>query len=288
MLLRKSFAFSIRLCKIAGSIIFLTAWWFWRFLRKVVKKDVPGSCVVLYYHALTVENKNRFKRQMDDFIRWANPIRADTKDLNGNRRLHAAVTFDDGFQSVLENALPVLIERKIPCTLFVPTGFLGCHPKWNNLNQSRDKNERVMTAEQLKNIPLDLVSIGAHTVTHSKLSILSNEEAERELYNSKKELELIIGRDVKMFSFPHGEYNNSLVDLARKAGYERVFTTSPAFAFSRPREFLTGRVWVAPTDWRAEFLLKLLGAYCWLPFAFLLKRKAVNIVKKCLHFPKNG
>jgi hypothetical protein len=76
-----------------------------------------------------------------------------------------------------------------------------------------------------------------------------------------------------MFSFPHGEYNQTHVQLARQAGYERIFTIMPLLAFSEPQEFVTGRVWTAPTDWRLEFRLKMMGAYCWLPFVFSLKRK---------------
>src|SRR5207245_1160814 len=81
----------------------------------------------------------------------------------------------------------------------------------------------------------------------------------------------------KLFSFPHGSFNAKLVEWCREAGYERVFTILPTLAFSDPREFVTGRVSVEPTDWPLEFRLKLLGAYRWLPFGFGLKRKILSM-----------
>jgi hypothetical protein len=64
--------------------------------------------------------------------------------------------------------------------------------------------------------------------------------------------------------------------LCREAGYERIFTTLPVFAFAEPGEFVVGRVRVDPTDWPLEFRLKLAGAYRWLPAAFAFKRLIVS------------
>src|SRR5260370_1063708 len=64
-------------------------------------------------------------------------------------------------------------------------------------------------------------------------------------------------------------------DLARhcgSAGYERVFSMMPVLALSNPREFVTGRVGVEPTDWPLEFWLKASGSYRWLTYAFRAKR----------------
>lgn len=262
-----------RLFKLIISIGFWVTGWLWSWSCRIAGKKLPGTCVVLYYHAVTSEQRSRFARQMDDLIRWAKPIAADIKNSLESNVHHAAVTFDDGFQSVIENALPELIQRNIPSTMFIPTGYLGRRAGWISEPGHQNHHEILMTADQLRELPSDLVSIGSHTVRHLNLPLLGEEEARRELCESRRKLEPIIGRDIKLLSFPYGKYNQKLVEWSRQVGYERVFTILPTLAFSMPEEYVTGRVSVAPTDWRLEFRLKLLGAYRWLPLAFAFKRK---------------
>jgi peptidoglycan/xylan/chitin deacetylase (PgdA/CDA1 family) len=89
-------------------------------------------CVVLYYHAVRPEERASFGRQMDELLSIGSPIRADRREPLQPGRRYVAVTFDDGFVSVVENALPELRDRRIPCTIFVPTGSLGTRPSWLN------------------------------------------------------------------------------------------------------------------------------------------------------------
>ena len=270
----------VRILKLVISMGFYVGCRIRSWSRRIMSEKLPGTCVVLYYHAVTSKQRNKFAHQMDDLIRWAKPVRADTMNPLERGVHHAVVTFDDGFQSVVENALPELIQRKIPSTVFIPTGYLGRHAEWDSELEYQDCHEKIMTVDQLRKLSSDLVSIGSHTVMHRRLPLLGEEEAKRELVESRQELESILGCDIKLFSFPYGEYNQVLLEWCRQAGYERVFTILPILAFSEPEEYVTGRIRVTPTDWRLEFRLKLLGAYCWLPLSFALKRKMRLIVGK--------
>jgi hypothetical protein len=71
-----------------------------------------------------------------------------------------------------------------------------------------------------------------------------------------------------------------VVKLAREAGYERIFSNLPTLAHLGKEEYVTGRVWMDPTDSRMELRLKVQGAYRWLPYAFALKRKLRHLVKR--------
>jgi hypothetical protein len=84
------------------------------------------------------------------------------------------------------------------------------------------------------------------------------------LKESKAGLEAMLGRPVTLFSFPHGACNERLVEMARGAGYERVFTITPQPALAMDQGFIFGRVAVNPEDWALEFRLKVLGAYRWM------------------------
>lgn len=237
----------------------------WRSGRK-------SSCVVLYYHALPSTQLSQFANQMDLLLRWARPVPASFSGPFEPDCRYAAVTFDDGFLSVLENAVPELRKRGIPCTVFIISDFLGRVPSWAEEYSDGGEPERFVTLDELVKMPSDLVVIGSHTVTHPKLTAISAKEAARELVESRRQLEKWLGMEVKLFGFPFGDFNQSLIGLCHEAGYSRVFTTLPTKAFVCPDEYVTGRVPVEPSDWDIEFLLKLFGAYRWLPYAFSLKR----------------
>ena len=81
-------------------------------LRQVLGRRTPPTFVVLYYHAITQENRQRFIRQMEDLTRLTKVVPAGTKDTMTNGVHYVGVTFDDGFQCLLENAIPEFIERK--------------------------------------------------------------------------------------------------------------------------------------------------------------------------------
>jgi len=231
-----------------------------------------SKCVVLYYHALPSTQLSRFARQMELLLRLTRPVPASFSGPFETGCRYAAVTFDDGFLSVITNAIPELEKRGIPCTVFIISDFLGRVPSWAGEYSDGGDPERFVTLDELVKMPSGLVVVGSHTLTHPKLTSLSAKDAAREMVESRRQLEKWLGMEVKLFSFPFGDFNQGLIELCREAGYSRVFTTLPMQAFACPDEYVTGRVSVESSDWEIEFLLKLFGAYRWLPYAFSLKR----------------
>ncbi len=113
------------------------------------------------------------------------------------------ITFDDGLADLYTIAYPYLKKHNIPFTAFIATDFL-------------DK-EGYITTEQLKTLASDeLVTIGAHGVTHTPLPKLSKEGQEYELRTSKEILEKIIDNDVTIFAYPYGQKNKDTLKLISK------------------------------------------------------------------------
>jgi peptidoglycan/xylan/chitin deacetylase (PgdA/CDA1 family) len=210
---------------------------------------------------------------MELILRCAKPVPANQKHPCGPGGRYVAVTFDDGLESVLENALPELESRNIPSTMFIVVQSLGDFPCWMPDGPRSDPTQKVMSIEQLRHLSSDLVTVGSHTLTHPNLCRLDQAQAYREISDSRVELQRILNIDVSLFSFPYGAFNSTLIQLCREAGYERVFTTLPLLAFGELKEFVSGRVTVEPTDWPIEFRLKIFGAYTWLARAIALKRR---------------
>jgi peptidoglycan/xylan/chitin deacetylase (PgdA/CDA1 family) len=251
-----------------------------RFVYALVGKRIPATYVVLRYHAVPQQLRPTFAKQMDELLRRARPLRADVTvpDLAGAR--FASVTFDDAYQNVLENALPELAKRGIPATLFIVSDGLGRIPSWEDHsdNTDPDMHDPIVTEEQLRSLSPELIQVGSHTHTHPLLTRISEVQARSELALSRTRLQAIVGRDVKLFSFPYGAYNDDLIAWCRESGYDKVFTTLPRSASAGPEEFVVGRVAVYPYDVPLEFSLKLSGAYRWWFGAVEFKRKLVSAI----------
>jgi peptidoglycan/xylan/chitin deacetylase (PgdA/CDA1 family) len=246
-------------------------------LRGLLGLRTSTKCVVLFYHSIRPEERRRFAQQMDVLVRHATPIRGDIRELPKERGHYVAVTFDDGLECVYDNALPELQKRGIPATIFIVTGTLGGGADWKDMGAADAVGQRVMSLEQLEKLSPDLVAIGSHSVNHPFLPSLGKDELREELLSSRSMLELILKRDIRLFSCPYGGFDSTVIESCREAGYERVFTALPVFAFTQPREFVTGRVRTTASDWPLEFRLKLAGAYRWLPAAIACKRALISI-----------
>ena len=261
-----------RIVKLIGSLIYYVVAILWRRAQQLQGAGLPGSCVVLCYHAVPGNERVRFGRQMDVLRSCAEPISADVQAPLAAGIRYAAVTFDDAYQSVIQNALPELEKRSIPCALFVVTHLLGQSAPWSG-SPGFNKDDRFITVEQLQGLPRDLVLVGSHTVTHPHLPSLAEDAARHELSESRRVLERVLRREVRLFAFPHGAFNSSLIQCCQDAGYQRVFSIERKVAFFGAQEYVVGRVSTDPSDWDLEFRLKVLGAYCWLPKMFEIKRK---------------
>lgn len=246
-----------RLVKLAVSALVFVFDCLWSCLCVVLRTRPPARWIVLYYHGVPDRYLKRFEKQMRLALRLATPI--DLRRTGQVCRHHRSVsiTFDDALDSFNTNAVPVLASLGIPAAVFVATDALGTKPAW----VEPYSDERIMSDKQVAALP-ELIAVGSHTLTHPNLVRLSDQASIREIRESRRKLEQMIQRPVTLFSFPFGNFNDTLVRQCRQMGYERVFTTRPSCAAEN--NFVLGRVSADPWDWNIEFRLKMLGAYRWL------------------------
>jgi peptidoglycan/xylan/chitin deacetylase (PgdA/CDA1 family) len=72
------------------------------------------------------------------------------------------------------------------------------------------------------------IAIGAHTVSHSYLPALPEDEQTHEIRHSKRALETLTGRPVEHFSYPHGDYEAGTVARVRGAGFRAACASACA------------------------------------------------------------
>jgi len=238
-------------------------------LRRAFGRRVPGTCVVIYYHAVPSKHRASFAAQLDHVSARARILPADYAGPLADGQHHVVITFDDGYRSVAENAVPELARRGLEATIFVPSGLLGREPDRLPIPDHPLGGEVVMSATELRALPAETVRIGSHTVTHPDMSALDSVTALRELRDSRLELEAVVGRPVGLFAFPNGLHSPVVIDQAREAGYTRVFTSDAQLLSGQVQDFVVGRLGVSASLSRMGFHVRMMGAYGW-----VLKTKA--------------
>jgi len=232
--------------------------------------------LVIYYHGLNVVDIASFRRQMECLARSftvVKPSEIITADRDGANNL-IAITFDDAFVSVMENAVPILKKYGLPAGIFVPVGNLGQKPDWKIPENFPDKNEVVMSKEQIRQLDKEGLEIFSHTLSHPVLTEIEDDRLEAELVGSKQNLERIIGHEVIGISYPHGVCDSRVCNAVKRAGYRFGFTIAPGMVVSSTDNLAIGRFTVSPYDSLLKFKLKVKGAY--------QEVKLVRVLKKIL------
>jgi peptidoglycan/xylan/chitin deacetylase (PgdA/CDA1 family) len=271
-----------RLAKLAIAILFFVGDAIFRLICRLAGKDISPSpapvLVIITYHSVKASQTTLFEKQMNTLLKLGRPISLGDGITLLSSGYNFAVTFDDAYQSVLQNALPILLEKNIPATIFVPTGCLGGKPTWIKNQSHNYASETVATEEQLKALPTDLITIGSHTVSHINLTNVDESIARREIFESKETLEKVLNQKVTLFAAPYATLNENFTDLFRESGYHRVFLNIPTFPATKTDLYILGRIGVEPSDWPLEYRLKFAGAYQWLPIAINLKEKLIGAI----------
>jgi len=133
-----------------------------------------------------------------------------------NSSRFVCLTFDDGYQDNHDIAYPLLKRLEVPFAVYVTTGFIDNRlPMWWYPDEQLGIN-----SESLKTLDADpLCTIGAHTVSHPRLDTLSLDDQQKEMAQSRQELEALLGHPVHHFSYPHGAYNADTLTIVKQQSF---------------------------------------------------------------------
>jgi peptidoglycan/xylan/chitin deacetylase (PgdA/CDA1 family) len=88
----------------------------------------------------------------------------------------------------------------------------------------------MMTEDEVRALRKAGMQIGAHTVSHPILAMLDAGQKRREITESKRVLETILGEPVDLFAYPNGkpgeDYDAECVRMVREAGFTAALTTA--------------------------------------------------------------
>ena len=199
---------------------------------------------ILCYHSIgqSVSGVNdvrpeQFRRQIDLASRSGfRFVAAAQIAQTGGSPKDLAITFDDGWASVLSEAAPILREYGIPWLLFVVTNWSDHKTDW--------AKEFILPWHDIERLMAQGAQIGSHSLTHPDFGAISRAQMIDELSGSREVIRQRLGFAPTTFAIPYGQSTNwpaAACEIAREAGYETVYAqaeeTRPSGTI--PRTFVT-------------------------------------------------
>lgn len=220
---------------------------------------------ILCYHRISYDHDVLAVRP-DDFRRQLEMVRASGWEVvrigealgrlpDGGRYL--SITFDDGYRDNLTEALPILQEFGMPATLFAPSNVVSGDP---DFYWYRSQPPPALTPDELGELVAEgTFDVQSHTRRHPALPRLSDDDARREIAQSRIEIESSLGVSVSGLSYPAGLCGPREFALARAAGYAYAVTTAAGITTAESDPMLLRRTLIGPADDDLGFRAKLDG-----------------------------
>ena len=127
------------------------------------------------------------------------------------------ITFDDGYRDLHTTVWPILERFGFTATVFMVTGRAGCASDWEGQQGSR--SARLLTWPEVQELDRAGFTFASHSVTHPRLTRLSDSQARSELERSRKTLEDQLGKPVDLFAYPYGKRDARIQRIAAECGY---------------------------------------------------------------------
>jgi peptidoglycan/xylan/chitin deacetylase (PgdA/CDA1 family) len=132
----------------------------------------------------------------------------------GGGRGLVGITFDDGYASVLESALPELKRRDFGATVFILSERLGCTNDWDV-----GPTWPLLGAHEVRTLAASGIEIGSHGSTHLRLAGATAEQLASEVHGSRHTLAGLVGTEIRGFAYPYGSFDGAARRAVRDSGY---------------------------------------------------------------------
>ena len=216
--------------------------------------------VLLYHDVNNKSFENEFN--IDDF-----EIQISYLKKNGYKSVHIneidikekkqiVLTFDDGYKNLIHNVLPILKKYDFKACCFIVSNNIGKYNDWDTNKKNYQKKE-LMNKTDINEWLNNGMLIGSHSNTHKDLTDISNNELQKELYDSKENLENSFSQQIYDFCYPYGKINKEVYIEVKKI-YKNAFTTNRSrYKYKKHNPILIPRVDMGKKISKFKIFLKL-------------------------------
>ncbi|WP_020409400.1 polysaccharide deacetylase family protein [Hahella ganghwensis] len=126
-----------------------------------------------------------------------------------------AITFDDGYRSIYEKALPIIRPHGFPFTVFINPDALNSGSK------------EFISWDQAKELASSGAEFANHTIGHIHMIDKKPEESNAQwiqrisenVEDAEQQIQQKLGYSLKMLAYPYGEFDRELTQLIDQLGY---------------------------------------------------------------------
>ena len=165
------------------------------------------------------------------------------------------LTFDDGFKSCIDNAVPQLRRFGFTATFFVVPGLVGQGSRW--LRSRLGRELPLADWVSLRGLVKAGMECGAHSLTHPHLTELTSETSRFEMAESKRLLEEQLECPVPHMAYPYGAYNAEVCSLAQEVGFSSACAVRGGHSGPRDDRFALRRIVIGGGDSLFDFACRL-------------------------------
>ena len=123
------------------------------------------------------------------------------------------------YKDVYDNAYPILKKYNLKADVYVISSWLD--------------GSTYMTKDMVRELSdSNVFEIGSHSLSHASLALLSETDAEKELKESKEELESITSASITSIAYPKGSYDTKTINIVKKY-YSHALTTASGYNYSK-------------------------------------------------------
>jgi peptidoglycan/xylan/chitin deacetylase (PgdA/CDA1 family) len=228
-------------------------------------RDLVGAAVVESYGV----PPDSFRRQLD-ILREAGFQFISADEFlqflhrgGGLPRKPLLLTFDDGYEELLNSVLPILQTRGIPAIVFVVSGRLGGTNEWDKTIGAPEL--RLLDVNGLRALAQGGLEIGAHSRTHPPLTHARDDELLAEISGSIADLEDVGFDRPRMFAYPEGDYDHRVQRTVKEANIEAAFTVVADRVRPGHDPYQIPRIEILREDTGWKFLWKVImaGRFVW-------------------------
>ena len=151
-----------------------------------------------------------------------------TQSIDSFSEKTVCITFDDGAETDLISAAPLLSKLGFGATSYITVDYLG--------------KPGYMSHAQVRELQAAGFEIGCHSLTHPYLTDIDDDRLHQETKVAKDNLEQIAGVRVDHYSCPGGRWDTRVTRAVKQAGFQTMATSSTGVNFPSTNSFALARV----------------------------------------------